>query len=408
MEVVKVETLKERTLYNADLLLNKSFIILPAGNTVTTELIKMLKTWDIKELNCPGTISMDALLSKDISIKSPAKNKGPKEDPIERLMLFLEDAELELTDNDETAKLKTIQKVYKEYLRYINFIYTHYATHKEINQENLERAADRLCEFVKEHKRLILLAESDINSESKKGNFLVNHSLRSTLIAIIIGIQLHMEKEELMQLSISCILHEIGMIRVPPQFYMTDKQLTSKEFAQMCTHTLIGYNILKDMNFSPNILSGVLEHHEKENGTGYPRHMTGEKISTFAKVIAVACSFEAISAPRDYKEERTSYDAMVEMLKNSSKQYDEMIIKALLAGVSLYPIGTFVYLANGKIGLVAEIIPNQPRNPIVQLLTEKDEDGNYKMIQTDDGALKISRVLSKKETTDVLNSLSKI
>lgn len=407
MEVIKVETLKDRTLYNADLLLNKGFIVLPAGNVVTENLIKMLKTWSVQELNCPGTISMDGLIPNAISANPPQKKQIQKESPVKKLEQVLEDAELELTDTDETAKLKTVQKVYNEYIHYVNYVYTHYATHKEIDQESLEKLMGKLCDFVKEHKRLLLLSESYINSASKKGNFLINHSVRSTLVAIIIGIQLHMEKEELMRLAESCILHEIGMIRVPPQYYMTDKQLTSKEFAQMCTHTIIGYNIVKDLNFPTNVQSGVLEHHEKENGTGYPRHMTSEKISTFAKIIAVACSFEAISSPRDYKEERTSFDAMVEMIKNTNKQYDEIVIKALLAGISLYPIGTFVYLANGKIGLVSEISPDKPRNPIVQMLTEKDEHGNYKMIQTDDGTLKIARVLSKKETTDVLNSLAK-
>ena len=102
---------------------------------------------------------------------------------------------------------------------------------------------------------------------------------------------------------------------------------------------------MKGFDFPLSICLGVLEHHEKENGKGYPRHLSGARISPYAKIIAVACSFEAITSPRHYKEAKSSYEAMVELLKNESKQYDETVIKGLLFSLSLFPIGAmFVFL----------------------------------------------------------------
>ena len=151
---------------------------------------------------------------------------------------------------------------------------------------------------------------------------------------------------------------------------------------------------------------GILEHHERENGTGYPRNLTGDKISLYAKIIAVVCSFESIVTPRQYKTERSTFAAMVEMLKNENRQYDETVIKALLYSISLYPIGTYVYLSNGETAQVIDVNPDNPKNPIVQLLGAKDADGSPKTIQTDDNDIKIMRPLGKQELEDAMKSLT--
>ena len=230
--------------------------------------------------------------------------------------------------------------------------------------------------------------------------------MRSTVLAITIGLQLHMSLSKLIELGVTCLLHEIGMIRLPPQLYLTDKQLSPGERAQISTHPVIGFEIVKELKFPLTIQLGILEHHEKINGTGYPRHLTGDKISVYAKIIAVACSFEAITAPREYKTERSTFDAMVEMLKNKNHQYDETVIKALLYSLSLFPIGAYVYLANGKIAQVTDVNPDNPKNPVVQPLGERETDGTPKTVQTNDSDMKIIRVLSKQELEDVLKSLT--
>ena len=97
---------------------------------------------------------------------------------------------------------------------------------------------------------------------------------------------------------------------------------------------------------------------------------------------------------------------MVEMLKNHNKQYDETVIKALLYSLSLFPIGAYVYLNNGKIGVVTDVSPNNPSQPIIQIVNEYEADGSPKTIQTDADANKIVRVLTRKEEEDVLKAMA--
>ena len=398
MSTVKLENLKSDLSFNGDLQLDKNFILLPAKAVVSDDLIKVLTDWNFTEFQCSEEVpdfSSSQEKKQDTKASSESKVSTVK-DSVKQALAKAKTSEWIST---ERSKMNSVQIVYNEYMNYINSVYTHYATHKKIDFQELSDTVKDLCVFIKDNKRYVLRITPSAEARSK--NFLVIHSMRSTVLAITVGLELHMALSKLIELGISCILHEIGMLRLPPQLYMTDRPLTAAERAQIMTHPHTGFNILKDLEFPLSILLGVLEHHEKENGLGYPRHLPGNKITTYAKIISVACSFEAITAPREYKSERTTFDAMVEMLKNPNGQYDSTVIKALLYSLSLYPIGAYVCLQNGKIGIVTDVSPNNPKNPIVQLAKERNEDGTVKAIQTDDNQNRIVRVLSKEEQQQV-------
>ncbi len=398
MSTVKLENLKSDLSFNGDLQLDKNFILLPAKAVVSDDLIKVLTDWNFTEFQCSEEVpdfSISQEKKQDTKASSESKVSSVK-DSVKQALAKAKTSEWIST---ERSKMNSVQTVYNEYMNYINSVYTHYATHKKIDFQELSDTVKDLCVFIKDNKRYVLRITPSAEARSK--NFLVIHSMRSTVLAITVGLELHMALSKLIELGISCILHEIGMLRLPPQLYMTDRPLTAAEKAQIMTHPHTGFNILKDLEFPLSILLGVLEHHEKENGLGYPRHLPGNKITTYAKIISVACSFEAITAPREYKSERTTFDAMVEMLKNPNGQYDSTVIKALLYSLSLYPIGAYVCLQNGKIGIVTDVSPNNPKNPIVQLANERNEDGTVKAIQTDDNQNRIVRVLSKEEQQQV-------
>jgi len=402
---VKLETLKPDLTFKSDLMLDGEYILLPVGTPVTEELIKTLQEWNFKEF-----------IREDEPDPEPKKDLNPVRNEIKPME---ENSPLQASEsvreviankasikfaNSERSRMDYVHKVYNEYMNYINSIYTHYATHKKIDLKDLTDNVKNLCIFIKENKRYVLRITPSAEARSK--NFLVIHSMRSTVLAITLGMELHLPLSKLIELGIACILHEIGMLRLPPQLYMTDKTLSQSEKARIMTHTILGFNIVKELDFPLSIQLGVLEHHEKENGMGYPRQLDGKKISTYAKIISVACSFEAITAPRKYKTERTTFDAMVEMLKNHNKQYDETVIKALLYSLSLFPIGAYVYLNNGKIGVVTDVSPNNPSQPIIQIVNEYEADGSPKTIQTDADANKIVRVLTRKEEEDVLKAMA--
>lgn len=401
METIKVENLKDNLTFTSDLLIDNTFLLLPQTAPVTESMIKALKEWGFEEVISDGSLSLGGDIGVSKYESEDVNEKEPEKETIgDNVKKAIENSKNAHIDGSDKSRMDMVQKVYDEYMNYIENVFTHYVTHKEINQKELEETVQELCMFVKEHRRYILRVTP--SPETSKKNFLVIHSMRTTVLAIAIAMQLHLPLSKIIELGVTCILHEIGMLRLPPQLYMSTKKLTPGEKAQISKHTLFGYSIIKDFDFPLTVQLGVLEHHEKENGTGYPRKLTGDKISSNAKIIAVACTYEAISSPRSYKDERSTFDAMLEMIMNKERAYDDSVLKALLYTVSLYPIGTYVYLSNRKIAEVVDSNPDNPKCPVVQLLTEKEVDGSSKTIQTGVDGITILRILSKQEKQDIL------
>ncbi|MDD7417413.1 MAG: HD-GYP domain-containing protein [Treponemataceae bacterium] len=403
MNSFNLSDIKENSYFTDEVVIDKNFVLLSNSTPLTKSMIKALLDWDFKTIYSNGHIRgntntsfVHVAASKDVSDEFNDEKK---------VHSAVEDVKFDENGHqNEYSRFSTVKKVYDEYLSYINNVFKTYATKKELNYLELNETVKSLIQFVKSNKRYILRIQPPTEAHDK--NFLINHAMRTTVFAILIAIQMHYPQEQMIELGVAGILHEIGMIRLPPQIYLTDRKLTQTEKNEIANHPKLSFEILKEHNFPQLIQLGVLEHHEKENGKGYPLKLLGPKITPYAKILAVACSYEAITAPRYYKDEKTVFDGMVELIKNENGQYDPMVIKSLLLSISFYPIGAYVFLNNGKLAQVSDANPESPKHPFVQLLTEKDENGNFKTIKTSENGLKIYRVLSKKEASDILASLS--
>jgi HD-GYP domain-containing protein (c-di-GMP phosphodiesterase class II) len=187
------------------------------------------------------------------------------------------------------------------------------------------------------------------------------------------------------------------MLKISPKVYLKKEELTPDEWKMIMLHPLLGYKLLKSFDFPLAVSLVALEHHERENGSGYPQKLTSEKISLYSKIVAVACSYESLTADRPYQLDRAARADMHDLFKNTGKAYNDTVVKALLYSLSLYPIGLYVQLSNKKKGQVVGVNPENPRFPIVQLLGEFTPDGRPITIQTASGGVSISGLLSKDE-----------
>lgn len=407
MNTIKVETLKPEQSFKEELLLDKSFILLGAGQPVTSEFLKELAMWNVTEVLLDGSNPFVAPVQQEKVSEEDFESVNIDGEPVQeapKMNTSIKEALAKAQDtSNEKSRLNAVLNVYNEYMTYIHSVYTRYATHGDFNRDELFETVKELCVFVKENRRYVLRISPSIETRTK--NYLVSHAMRSTIFAIVIGLKLHLNFTQLQELGVSCILHEIGMLKLPSYLYLSEKKFSHAERAKIATHPLLGYQIINQADFPISVQRAILEHHEKEDGSGYPQNLVSEKISNYAKIISVVCSYEAMSSPRNFREARSTYDAMVEMLKNQNSKYNGDVIKALLYSLSIYPIGAYVYLANGKIGQVCDVNSDNPKNPIVQILGEKAADGDPRTIETDDGINKIVRVLNSEEARDAIKFL---
>jgi HD-GYP domain-containing protein (c-di-GMP phosphodiesterase class II) len=261
----------------------------------------------------------------------------------------------------------------------------------------------KLCEMVRADHRFLLRALKNTGPE-KGRSYLVIHGVKSTIISLIIGNYLKLPFHRLIELGAAALLHEAGMIRISSKIYLKDQALTPEEQQIILSHPVRSYNILKESGFPLEICIAALEHHERENGEGYPRKLTGNRISLYAKIIAAACSYEALTNTRPYKEAKDGHNGMVDLLKNTGKRYDDAVIRALVNTLSLYPIGLYVLLSNGRKGQVVDINPENLRFPRVQIFGDITPGGRLKTTETSPGGLSIVRPLQREEIEECQSS----
>jgi len=379
MNSVLLKDLKPRLYFSQPLLLDEGYVLLVPGLPVDEGLIKRLSQWEFREMRSAG-------VPLDMAAVETAAEGELEEEAVQTLMP---------DGADDKEKVEELLAFYNNFTSYMDSLYTRFVTKAELDYKQVSERMRGLCQVIIENKRFLLRAQS---MAPQQKNYLVSHAVRSSVFAIVLGMTIKLPLFKLIELGTAAALHEIGMVRLPPQLYMESRILSPTERKAITAHPILGYNMLKEKQVPLAVCLAALEHHERMNGTGYPRALTGEKISLYSKIIMVACSYDAVTADRPYKQAKDGYTAMVDILKNEGKQYDDTVIRALVYGLSIYPIGTLVMLTNGKGAVVVDQNPENPRFPIVQIMGERSPEGKEIVIRTTETSVRVLRPLGKDET----------
>jgi HD-GYP domain-containing protein (c-di-GMP phosphodiesterase class II) len=155
-----------------------------------------------------------------------------------------------------------------------------------------------------------------------KDRYTCGHSQRVAHLASQLASALGFNDEFVQRVRIAGLVHDVGKIGVPEEVLGKAGKLTDAEFAQIKMHPEIGYRILKDIPQLRDVLSGVLHHHERWDGLGYPHNLKGPNIPEFARIIALADSFDAMSSNRTYRAARERSVVLEEILRCAGKQFD--------------------------------------------------------------------------------------
>jgi HD-GYP domain-containing protein (c-di-GMP phosphodiesterase class II) len=356
--------------------LDSQFILAAPEMPFTPEMIKTLREWEFNEVFSAG--------EPRENYAAPPEEAKAEDD--------LGDAAF-LSDGD---KIKKAEGFYSAFQKYVENLFTQVAIKNELEFKTVAEKIKAACEVIREDRRFLLRVQKNTLS-NPNDNYLASHAVKTTIISIIIGSYLKLPNHRLIELGVAALLHEIGMIKLPPQIYLSKRPLQPQERKAILTHPVLGFNLLKSFDFPLTVNLAALEHHERENGSGYPQKLTSEKISLYAKIIAVACSYEALSSQRPHKEAKDGYAGMLELLKNEGKQYDDTVVRALVFSLSIYPIGLYVLLSSGRKGQVVDVNPENPRYPIVQIFGELTPDGKNKIMETSQAGISIVRPLSREE-----------
>lgn len=206
---------------------------------------------------------------------------------------------------------------------------------------------------------------------ASKQSSLATHSVKMANLAMAIGVEMHLDQNNVRTIGIAALLADLGMIYVPEHLLSKKGSLTAIERLEIQKHAIYTADLLSRLNDLPPIVSVITyQVHEKPDGSGYPRQRMGNSIHPFARILHVADAYAAMTSDRPDRRRMMPYAAVECLLRQAnSNQVDPSVVRGLLRCVSLFPIGSYVILSDGSQGIVLRANHNEFTKPIVQRLT---------------------------------------
>lgn len=215
-------------------------------------------------------------------------------------------------------------------------------------QEHLEQ---RVAAQAEEIEQVFLDALITIaNAVEARDGYTGGHVERVTRYAVATGRQLGLSTEVLRRIWVGGLLHDLGKIAIPDEILKKPGELTDEEYEVMKSHPLISASIVERSPYLKPALPGILHHHERWDGSGYPNGLSGEEISIEGRILCVADTYDAIVTTRPYRSSRSSDEAIEELRRCAGTQFDGEVVEAFVEGLAAgFPEEGIWTTGNGKV-----------------------------------------------------------
>ena len=343
MRRIPTKYLKEGSIVATDIYDSLGRLLIKSGSEINEKSIKALNSYNILSVYIIDEFTQDVVkdvISLELRLKA---------------ILSLKKMAYEFSMIEEDKRKKTIRE------NYILQI-------KDIVSEIINELSGKEA----------LIEQIDIRSLE---NFNYSHSVNVAIISIILGIELNFDREKLMKLGISAILHEIGKSFLPKELVFKTTELTPEEEKLLESHCALGYEYLsKYGSIDDEICLPVLQHHEKIDGTGYPNKLKEDKISEFSKVIALADFYDELMSSGYMLREDLPSNILEQIMSYVGSSFEHSLVKVLFSKVKPFLKGTLVRLSNGDIARVEGTIKGAPLRPLVKVIKSNMDERINKYI----------------------------
>ncbi|MDG5788913.1 HD-GYP domain-containing protein [Evansella sp. AB-P1] len=202
--------------------------------------------------------------------------------------------------------------------------------------------------------------------------YVFQHSLNVTIYSLALGKKYGLSEKQLEELGLGAILHDIGKVAIPIEVLNKEETLTFEEFALIKEHTNIGFDMLRKAH-TISLLTAhcAFQHHERLDGSGYPRGIKGDDIHIYAKIIGIADVFDAVTGNRVYRKAKLPNEGLELLYSGAATMFDKEMVEAFSKTVAIYPIGLEVALSDGRMGVVSKQNGDFTSRPVIRILSEE-------------------------------------
>jgi len=244
---------------------------------------------------------------------------------------------------------------------------------KNIESERVKRVVNNMIDSIF-HNQAALISLTRIKDYDE---YTFVHSINVCILCLTLGRHLNFSREELEQMGIGALLHDVGKMRIPPEILNKPGKLTEKEFSEIKKHPLYTLELLeKAKGISEASKHVALQHHERYNGRGYPYGLRGEEIGRFGQIAAIIDVYDAITTDRVYKKAIPLHEGIRMIYQGSKEDFNQILVERFIQCVGIYPTGTPVLLDSEEVGIVCAVNQEKLLRPNV-LLIYRDSKTRY-------------------------------
>ncbi|USG63765.1 HD domain-containing protein [Brevibacillus ruminantium] len=234
-------------------------------------------------------------------------------------------------------------------------------TGKEMDVRGLQKSVNTIVDETLRNRRVLLnLGEIRTND-----NALYIHSLNVCMMATVMGVGLGYSQNQLKELAIGALLHDIGKVATEEGEISVYKQNSLENH-----HTWTGFNLLRKKHEMSIVSAHIaLQHHEWVDGTGVPRGLSGGEIHDFGKIVAICNAYDNLISPFSEEEETLQpFEACERIMGLAEKRFDHAMVVHFLRTIAMYPTGTSLKLSTGEVGIVIDQNRGLPSRPVVRII----------------------------------------
>lgn len=241
--------------------------------------------------------------------------------------------------------------------------------------DNTKMIVQNIVEEIVEN-RNIIVNMIDLKSYD---NYTYYHSVNVGVLSIVMGVTLGMNRSGLYKLGLGALLHDIGKVFIDKKIIGKTDSLTREEYEEVKKHPTLGYEYLNNagLNFPVSALIGILQHHERINGSGYPEGLSDGEIRKSSRIISIADVYDAMTSDRPYRPAMMPSEVMEYLMGGAGTLFDPKLVYLFTRKVAAFPLGTCVLLSNGLTAIVVENYEDCCLRPKVKIINDSADPVYY-------------------------------
>jgi len=209
----------------------------------------------------------------------------------------------------------------------------------------------------------------------ESGAYRYHHGVSMAVWAAILGRHIGLHRTELEKLAVGCAMCDVGMTQLPPELLEQADHLTDRQRRIIRAHPIMGADLVKDSSeVDFEILAIIENHHERMDGSGYPKGLEGAAIPLLARIAGLVDTYDAMITPRPYASARTSSEATQELLDCKGAQFQESLVEQFVQAIGLFPTGTLVELNTGEVAIVVSQSSTRRLKPEIVIVLDGDKE----------------------------------